>query len=122
MSMEQAGPKLTRDNYEFQVLRSRARQAGVSLIYDPERDEFTYNAYCLELKLLKELFTQEFETLDEALSCIHEEFGSWQLADAAVPLPSAAGCGGCCGSSHRGADAAGSSPGGCGGCRHRQTP
>jgi hypothetical protein len=94
--MENLAPKITEENYETHVLRSRARQAGVSLIFDPDRESFIYNTYCLELKLLKELFTHEYDSLKEALDSLHEEFGSWQLAEVGTPLPSASkGCGGC---------------------------
>ncbi len=116
--MEPCDRKITADNYDFKILRSRARQAGVSSIYDPVTDGFSYNAYCLELKLLKELFTKEFDSLEEALDCLNDEFGSWELADAAVSLPSANGCGGgaaggCCSSKK----------GGCGkGCGQARSP
>lgn len=69
--------KLTPDNYTHTVLVFRDRQAGVSEIFDPESGTFTYNAYCLEKKLVKELFTREFDYLSDALDSINEEFGSW---------------------------------------------
>jgi hypothetical protein len=71
--------KLTEENYDHSVLVFRDRQAGVSEIYDPERDSFSYNAYCLEKKLVKELFTCEYDFLTDALEVINEEFGSWDL-------------------------------------------
>ena len=70
---------LTTENYQEKVLRFRDRQAGISLIFDPEEDIFTYNAYCLEIKLMKELFTTEFEFLDDALELINNEFRGWKL-------------------------------------------
>jgi hypothetical protein len=39
---------LTEENYSHTVLVFRDRQAGVSEIFDPESETFTYNAYCLE--------------------------------------------------------------------------
>ncbi|MBM4250564.1 MAG: hypothetical protein FJ146_01165 [Deltaproteobacteria bacterium] len=71
--------KLTEENYDHSVLVFRDRQAGISEIYDPERDSFSYNAYCLEKKLMKELFTCEYDFLTDALEVINEEFGSWDL-------------------------------------------
>jgi hypothetical protein len=73
--------KLTVDNYLDKVLKFRDRQAGVSIIYDAEADSYSYNAYCLETKLIKELFTVEFDFLDDALNLINDEFGSWELSD-----------------------------------------
>ncbi len=71
--------KLTETNYDSSVLVFRDRQAGVSEIYDPESGTFSYNAYCLEKKLMKELFTCEYDFLTDALEVINEEFGSWDL-------------------------------------------
>ena len=71
--------KLHSENYLDSVLRFRDRQAGIALVYDPDEDVFTYNAYCLEVKLMKELFTTEFEFLDDALELMNDEFGSWEL-------------------------------------------
>jgi hypothetical protein len=71
--------KLTPDNYSHSVLVFRDRQAGVTEIYDPGMGRYTYNAYCLEKKLLKELFTCEYEFLEDALLAINEEFGTWTL-------------------------------------------
>lgn len=84
--------RLTLENFESQIFRFRDRQAGVSLIYDPERQVFSYNAYCLETKLVKELYTCEFDFLDDALALINDEFGTWELGDIA---PAKAGCGSC---------------------------
>ena len=77
-SVPKAAP-LTEDNYTFSVLVFRDRQAGVSEIYDPESECFTYNAYCLEKKLVKELFTCEYDFLTDALEVINEEFGTWEV-------------------------------------------
>lgn len=70
--------KLTAENYTHTVLVFRDRQAGVSEIFDPETGRFTYNAYCLERKLVKELFTCEYDFLSDALDAINEEFGTWE--------------------------------------------
>lgn len=82
---------LTPENYLTKAFRFRERQAGVSVIFDPEDEVFTYNAYCLELELVKELFTVEFDVLDEALDLINNEFGTWDLKDFVPP----SGCGSC---------------------------
>ena len=70
---------LTPDNYTHSVLVFRDRQAGVSEIFDPLMERYSYNAYCLEKKLLKELFTCEYDFLDDALQVINDEFGTWEL-------------------------------------------
>ena len=93
---EQPGA-LTPDNFTSMALRHRDRQAGVSMIYDPETDIFVYNAYCLELKLLKELFSHECATLEEALAVINDQFSTWELTELAVASEGCAGgCGGGC--------------------------
>ena len=69
---------LTIENYDHTVLSFSDRQAGVSEVFDPLEDRFFYNAYCLEKKLLKELYTCEFEYLEDALEHINSEFGSWE--------------------------------------------
>jgi len=71
--------QLTAENFTYQTYRWGDRQAGVSLVFDPSNERYYYNVYCLELKLLKELFTCEYEFLDDALTCINDEFGNWQL-------------------------------------------
>jgi hypothetical protein len=82
--------KLTANNFDEKVLTFRDRQAGVSVIFDPFSQKFSYNAYCLETKLMKELYTCEFEFLDDALGLINAEFGSWELTDLVSK-----GCGSC---------------------------
>ncbi len=78
MMNSQANPKLLdEENYGHTVLVFRDRQAGVSEVYDPEEDRYTYNAYCLEKKLMKELFAFEYDYLEDALGRINEEFGTW---------------------------------------------
>lgn len=73
--------KLTEENFSHTIFRFRDRQAGVSVIYDPDRNVYTYNAYCLETKIMKELFTVEHDFLSDAISMINDEFGSWELID-----------------------------------------
>ena len=75
----QKSTKLTEENYDHSVLVFRDRQAGVNPVFDPQEQSYTYNAYCLEKKLLKELFTCEYDFLEDALKVINEEFGSWEL-------------------------------------------
>jgi hypothetical protein len=82
--------QLTEDNYTDSVLVFRDRQAGVSEIFDPETGRFSYNAYCLEKKLVKELFAHEHAFLSDALEMINEEFGTWQLESF-----DKSGCGSC---------------------------
>ena len=84
--------KLNDQNYMEKVYRFEDRQAGVSLIYNPDEDMFTYNAYCLETHLVKELFTVEQEYLDDALDLINAEFGSWELVELSGK---SSGCGSC---------------------------
>lgn len=69
--------KLTEENYMHTVLVFRDRQAGVSEIYDPETGKYSYNAYCLEKKLVEELFTCEYDFLSDALEAVNQEFGTW---------------------------------------------
>lgn len=71
--------KLNSENYSSHFLQFRDRQAGISLVFDANLDRFDYNAYCIETKLLKELASVEFQYLDDALTFINEEFGTWEL-------------------------------------------
>ena len=82
---------LTEENYQHTVLVFRDRQAGVSEIFDPGTGRYSYNAYCLEKKLLKELFTCEYDFLSDALEVINEEFGTWQTES----FEGKSGCGSC---------------------------
>ena len=84
--------KMTSENFQEKAFRFRERQAGVSIIYDPNRSTYSYNAYCLETKIMKELFTVEFDFLDDALELMNEEFGSWELFDLSEK---SSGCGSC---------------------------
>src|SRR5690606_15573712 len=83
--------KLTDANFLTTVLQFRDRQAGIGVVYDPELDRYFYNAYCLETKLLKELFSCEYEDLYEALEVINSEFGTWETYD----FQEKKGCGSC---------------------------
>lgn len=85
------GWKLTEENYSHSILRFRDRQAGVGLVFNPDEERFTYNAYCMEAVLLTELFTQEYEFLEDALNAVNDEFGQWELFD----LSKKSGCGSC---------------------------
>lgn len=71
--------KLTHENYDHSYLNFQDRQAGVSLVFCPSEKRYFYNAYCVEIVLMKELFSVEFEYLDDALDTIHAEFGQWEL-------------------------------------------
>jgi len=84
--------QLTIENYTQKAFRFQDRQAGVSLIFDPDLESFTYNAYCLETHLMKELFTVEQDYLDDALDLVNAEFGSWELVDLSGK---SSGCGSC---------------------------
>ncbi len=82
---------LSESNYLTKAYQFRDRQAGVSIIYDPTADVYSYNAYCLELVLMKELLTTEYEYLEDAIAFINSEFGNWELKDLQKP----SGCGNC---------------------------
>lgn len=83
---------LTQENYSEKVFRFQNRQAGISVIFDPDDEVYTYNAYCLEIELMKELFTSEFDYLEDALELINSEFGTWDLVSVAQDK---SGCGNC---------------------------
>jgi hypothetical protein len=85
------GWKLTAENFEYKILQFRERQAGIGLVFDPDSGSWQYNAYCIETKLLKELFSCEYDFLDDALELINGEFGTWELVD----LTAKKGCGSC---------------------------
>lgn len=85
---------LTQENFLEKAFVFRDRQAGISLIYDPKKERFSYNAYCLEKQIMKELFTVEYEFLEDALKVINEEFGSWDIKDLSNDNKNS-GCGSC---------------------------
>ena len=83
---------LNQDNFMDKALRFRDRQAGVSVIFDPTTEHYSYNAYCIETQLMTELFTCEYEDLDEALQVVNQEFATWDLFDLSEKK---AGCSSC---------------------------
>jgi hypothetical protein len=78
------------ENFEHTVLVFRDRQAGVSFVYDPFDNSYTYNAYVVETKLVKEIHAQEFDFLEDAINYINDEFGNWEVRDFDTK-----GCGSC---------------------------
>jgi hypothetical protein len=72
-------PGLTADNYLDSYLLFEQRQAGISLVFCPEENRFFYNVYCLEIELVKELLSVEFEYLEDALDFLNLEFGQWKV-------------------------------------------
>lgn len=87
-----ASKDLTAENYDHSFYNFGDRQAGVSLVFSPEENRFYYNAYCLEAKLLKEIFSVEHEFLEDALVTANAEFGQWELKSHEVKKE---GCGTC---------------------------
>lgn len=83
---------LNEENYLHSYLRFNDRQAGISVIYDPKKSEFSYNAYCIETKILKELVTVEFDFLEDGLSFVNSEFEGWTLEEF---KSEESGCGNC---------------------------
>ena len=79
MSIEKTTMKLTEENYSISYLEFRDRQAGVSLIYSPKSDSYLYNVYCVERKILKVIYSVEFDFLSDALKLLNEEFSTWEL-------------------------------------------
>ncbi len=70
---------LTEENFLHSYLRFNDRQAGVSLLYCEEKKSYYYNSYCVESKLLKELFSVEHDFLCDAIDLVNQEFGTWEL-------------------------------------------
>ena len=93
--MIQASPnygwKITHENFLHSALVFRERQAGVSLVFNPGNDLFTYNVYCIETKMMVELMTCEFNDIDEALTTVNSEFATWEYLD----MQKKEGCGTC---------------------------
>jgi len=79
------------ENYQTHYLSFRDRQSGISLISSPDGKTFTYNAYCLEQKTLKDLMSAEFDFLEDAIDLINKEFSTWEL----IPYEEKSGCGNC---------------------------
>lgn len=80
MSIPKYNP-LNVENYTYKILRFQDRQAGIGVVYDPSKEKFFYNAYCLEIKIMKELYAVEFEFLEDAVTHINEEFGTWKIEE-----------------------------------------
>ena len=89
--METNKERLSEETYFHKAYCFRDRQAGVSLMYDYHTQLYSYHAYCLETHLMKDLVSQEFDFLVDALDFINEEFGNWELTD----LNTKKGCGSC---------------------------
>ena len=83
--------EITQENYTSHFLSFQKRQAGISLVYSSKEEKFFYNAYCIETELLKELFSVEFEFLDDAIEALNEEFKGWEL----TPYEQKSGCSSC---------------------------
>ena len=71
--------KINEENYQSHFLRFQKRQAGISLVFCPDREKYTYNTYCIESELLKELFSVEHDYLEDALTLLNDEFPTWEL-------------------------------------------
>ena len=82
---------ITKMNYQEKYYRFNDRQAGISHVFCDETQRFFYNVFCIDMKLLKELFSVEHDFLEDALSTLNAEFGSWELQSFAVK----SGCGSC---------------------------
>jgi hypothetical protein len=83
---------LTAENFQESYYQFGDRQAGISLVYSPERQCYTYNAYCVEITLLQELLAVEYDFLEDALATINSEFGQWELKSYDTK---SSGCGDC---------------------------
>ena len=63
------------------------RQAGISLIYEPNSSSYRYNVYCLEMKLMKEILSCEYDYLEDAIINVNEELdGGEIIKQAEVPI------------------------------------
>lgn len=72
---------LTEENFVNMTFCWRDRQAGVGIVYDPDSETYQYNAYCIDKKLVKEIFSCEYEFLEDALTLVNQEYGNWELVD-----------------------------------------
>ena len=84
--------KLASENYTYCFFRFRDRQAGVTEIFDPLANLYRYNSYCLEQKLLKEIYSAEFAFLEDALAHTNAEFGNWEFQDITLKKSDCASC------------------------------
>ena len=82
---------ITSENYMSHYLRFRDRQAGISIVFDHTTSSYLYNVYCIEAKVMRELFSKEHQYLEDAVLSLHDEFGTWELVDFEVKSE----CGSC---------------------------
>ena len=85
--------EITDENYLTHVLRFRDRQAGISVVYDPQTDDFSFVASAVETQQLVELWSAEYPNLDAAVAAVNSEFGTWELTS--LGKKDSAGCGTC---------------------------
>ena len=83
---------LTTENYTHCYYCFRTRQAGISEIYDPKSETYAYNSYCLEQELTKEIYSVEFNFLEDAIEHINEEFGNWEFRDLSLKKQECGSC------------------------------
>ena len=81
------------ENYDKKFLKFESRQAGVSEVYSPDNQKFSYNAYCLESEKLVELLSVEYDYLEDAIKTVNEEFGTWELVPYEVEKSDCGSCG-----------------------------
>ncbi len=72
---------LTPENYEGSFLSFQDRQAGVSHVFSPVGNKYYYHVYCIDRKTLVDLFSVEYEFLEDALATVNSEFGNWEMQD-----------------------------------------
>ena len=85
--------RITVENYDSSYLLFGERQAGISLSFCPAGERFYYHVYCLELTLMKELFSSEHVYLEDAVHFLDQEFGTWELRS--YDPEGSGGCGSC---------------------------
>lgn len=83
---------ITSENYNYSYFSFEDRQAGIGHIFCPKKDSFNYNVYCVERKLLKEIFSIEYDFLDDAINAVNQEFGQWERVEF---KDKKSGCGNC---------------------------
>ncbi len=91
MASDFSDQQITEENYQTHYLHFGDRQAGISLIYEPNSSSYRYNVYCLEMKLMKEILSCEYDYLEDAIINVNEEFTSWEL----LAYEKKDGCGSC---------------------------
>ena len=75
---------ITEDNYSYSYYNFEDRQSGISLVYSPSKKSYLYNVYCIEQTLLKELFTVEYDFLEDAINNVLD---TWILASFSIIPP-----------------------------------